>query len=80
MENLSMTDYLPWLLEKYGPRLYVEDIATILRTSPQGIRNLISANRLPIPTAKEGEGRSAPRYADARDVATYLEESRPKAA
>jgi len=73
-----MNDYLPWLLEKYGPRLGTDALAKVLDyKSPHQIRNEISAGTFPIPTAKKGSGRRSPRYADARDVAAHLDATRP---
>lgn len=76
-----MSDYLPWLLDKYGPRLGTSELARVLSyKSTHQVRNEISAGTFPVPTAKKGSGRRSPRYADARDVAAYLDATRPKAA
>ena len=73
-----MTSYLQFILDKYGPRLNTSDLAILFKTSPAEIRNRIHGNKFPIPTFKESNSRTAPRYADARDVAEYLDLQRPK--
>jgi hypothetical protein len=71
---------LPLLIEKYGFRLTTAHLASLLNTTPNEIRRRISAGTFPIRTAKEyPESRRSPRYADVRDVAAYLDASRPKA-
>lgn len=61
-----------WLLDKYGPRLTMEDLAKVLRRERQTIYNQISAGTFEVPTYKvRGE-----RFADAGDVAKHLEEAR----
>lgn len=63
-----------WLLEKYGPRLNLEQLGEVLDLSVNTIYNQMSAGTFPVPTYKEGQ-----RYADYRDVATYLDECRDRA-
>ena len=75
-----MTTYLPFILDKYGPRLNTSQLADLLGTSPAEIRNWISSNKFPIKTYKDRDNQRAPRFADARDVAEYLDSARQKAA
>lgn len=65
-----MTDFLThaWLLEKFGPRLGLEQLAEVMRMTRGGISNAISAGHFPIPTYTDA-GR---RFADAADVARHL--------
>lgn len=72
------------IVELYGPRLNTADLASALKTTPENVRNEISAERFPIPIYKDkptkkdkGTGRNQ-WYADARDVAEYLDRMRPK--
>lgn len=62
-----------YLLDRYGPRLNVEEIAEVLGFSPPTIYNRISKGTLGIPTYVDG-GR---RFADYRDVMEYLDRCRP---
>lgn len=64
-----------YLLDKYGPRLTTEDLAEVLKTSAQNIRKDICLNKFPIHTYKAKKGRRAPRYADYRVVAEYINAS-----
>ena len=64
-----------WLLERYGPRLNLEQVAEVLGMTAGAVRNQISAERFPVPTYLD-QGR---RWADARDVATYFDECRARA-
>jgi len=75
-----MKEMIDIIVDKYGPRLNTSDLALALRKSPEYIRNWISAGTFPIKTYKESETQSAPRYADARDVAEYLDHLRDRAA
>jgi hypothetical protein len=60
----------PFLREKYGVLLTVEEIAQILRLSnPKSVTNAISAGRFPIPTSKLGKRR----VARVEDVAIYVD-------
>jgi hypothetical protein len=68
------------LFDKYGPRLTIGELGQAMKKDPQTIRNEISQETFPIPTYKDNESHSSPRYADVRDVAKYLEQKRPKAA
>ncbi|CAG9193309.1 conserved hypothetical protein [Burkholderia gladioli] len=58
-----------YILEKYGPRMTLAQLAQLLLMSEGTIRNQISAERFPIPTYKEGAGR----YASYDAVADYLD-------
>jgi hypothetical protein len=64
-----------YLLEKYGPRLSVEQMAELLSSTPGAVRNAISADRFPLPTYLEG-GR---RWCDCRDAAEYFDRCRERA-
>lgn len=68
-----------YLLDKYGPRLSTADLAEVMGTTPHNVRNQISDEVFPIPTYKDGEAQSCPRYADVRDVVDYLNRRRPGA-
>jgi hypothetical protein len=58
-----------YILEKFGPRLTMGQLATLLAMSEGTIRNQVSAETFPIPTYKEG----AARYAAYDAVADYLD-------
>jgi len=70
-----MKDLADQLFDKYGPRLTTEDMAEVLKTSAQNIRKDICKNKFPIPTFKAKKGRRAPRFADYRVVADYINAS-----
>lgn len=70
-----MKDLADSLFEKYGPRLTTDDLADVLKTSAQTIRKDICKNKFPIPTFKAKKGRRAPRFADYRVVADYINAS-----
>ena len=70
-----MKDVSDFLLEKYGPRLTLEELGQVLKTSAQNIRKDICKNKFAIPTFKIKKGRRAPRYADYRVVAEYINAS-----
>lgn len=59
-----------YILEKYGPRMTLAQLAQLLLMSEGTIRNQVSAETFPIPTYKEGGGRFAAYDA----VADYLDE------
>ncbi len=59
------------LFEKYGPRLDLDNLAEALGISKSTIYNQMSAGTFPVPTYLDGK-----RYADVRDVATYLDQCR----
>ncbi|MFL9899027.1 hypothetical protein PQR71_12835 [Paraburkholderia fungorum] len=58
-----------YILEKFGVRLTMGQLATLLAMSEGTIRNQVSAETFPIPTYKEG----AARYAAYDAVAEYLD-------
>lgn len=64
-----------WLLEKYGPRLNVEQLSEVLGLAAGSIYNQVSAGRFPVPTYVDGKQR----WADYRDVASYLDSCRDRA-
>ena len=64
-----------YLLEKYGPRLSIEQLASVLGVAKGTIYNQISAQTFPLPTYTD----HGKRWADYRDVATYLDDVRAKA-
>ncbi|MFA8341120.1 hypothetical protein [Burkholderia cenocepacia] len=64
-----------YILEKYGPRMTLAQLAQLLLISEGTIRNQISAETFPIPTYKEG----AARYASYDAVADYLDNMSNKA-
>ena len=61
--------------EKYGLRLSIEQLASVLGISKGTVYNQLSADTFPVPTYLEG----TKRWADYRDVAEYLDACRPKA-
>ncbi len=62
------------LIERYGLRLNLKELAEVLDMSTGTIYNQIGAGTFPIPTYRDGK-----RFADARDVAEYLDQCREKA-
>lgn len=64
-----------YLIEKYGLRLTLDDLAQELDMAAGTIRNQISEDRFPIDTYLD-QGR---RFADYRDVAEYLDRLREQA-
>jgi hypothetical protein len=64
-----------YILEKFGPRLTMGQLAILLAMSEGTIRNQVSAETFPIPTYKEG----AARYAAYDAVADYLDTMSEKA-
>jgi hypothetical protein len=65
-----------YLLEKYGPRLDVEQLAEILHLTKGTLYNQLSAGSCQVKTYMEGNKR----YADYRDVAQHLDDCRKLAA
>ena len=57
------------LLDKYGFRLSMEQLAEVLAISPGHLANMLSQDQCPIRTYKEG----ARRFASYEAVAEYLE-------
>jgi predicted DNA-binding transcriptional regulator AlpA len=64
-----------YLIERYGPRLNVEQLSEVLGMPSGTIYNKVSAGDLELPTYVDGKRR----WADYRDVATYLDSCRAKA-
>lgn len=65
-----------YFLEKYGPRLDVQQLADALDIQPKTVLNQVSAKTFPIPTYVD-QGK---RWADARDVAAHFDAMRAVAA
>lgn len=63
------------LIEKYGLRVDLEQLATILDVIPPTIRRKISESSFEIPTYLDG----GKRWADIRDVANYFDQRREEA-
>jgi len=61
-----------YLLERYGPRLNMQDLAKVLGIAHGTLRNRQSAGTLKVPTYVDG----GTRFADYRDVAEYLDSCR----
>jgi hypothetical protein len=64
-----------YLLEKYGPRLGREDLAQVIGTTPRTLENKAYRGTLGVTTYRD-QGKL---WADARDVAAYLDECRARA-
>jgi predicted DNA-binding transcriptional regulator AlpA len=64
-----------YLLERYGPRLNVEQLAEALQIGKSTIHNQIGAGTFPICTYLD----QRTRFADVRDVASYLDSCRARA-
>ena len=64
-----------YILERYGVRLGVEQLAEVLGTKKSTLYNLISQGQCPVPTYVDG----GKRYADYRDVARHFDECRARA-
>lgn len=60
------------LLDKYGPLLDIESLATVLRLAPGTLRNQLSQKALGIPAIKQGSRV----VFKAEDVANYVESLR----
>ncbi|HEY9012046.1 MAG TPA: hypothetical protein VIN06_13605 [Devosia sp.] len=65
-----------YLLEKYGPRLSIEQLAEVLSIKPGTLYNQVSAGTCTVRTYVDG-GR---RWADVRDVAEAFDRMRSGAA
>lgn len=61
-----------FIVERYGLRLNVDQLAEVLGISKGAIYNQISAGTCPVRTYIDG----GKRWADYRDVATHLDECR----
>jgi hypothetical protein len=69
-----------FILEKFGPRMTMGQLATLLAMSEGTIRNQVSAETFPIPTYKEGAARFAAYDAVADYLDTMSEQARKRAA
>lgn len=65
-------DIAAYLLHTYGPRLTTGDLAAVLKLSRTTIWNTAAAGDIKVPTYLDG----GKRYADYRDVASYLNKQR----
>jgi hypothetical protein len=65
-----------YIVEKYGLRLNVEQLATLLGITKAGLYNQFSAGTCPVKTYIDG----GKRWADYRDVAAHLDQCREIAA
>jgi hypothetical protein len=65
-----------WLLEKYGARINMDQLAEILDRKVRTIYNQLSAETFPVKTYLDGQRR----FADYRDVAEHLDHCRERAA
>ena len=63
------------LVERYGPRLSVDQLSELLGLSKGSIYNQISAETFPISTYVDG----GKRWADFRDVAEHIDDCRTRA-
>jgi len=61
-----------FIVEKYGLRLGIEQLAEVFSLAPKTIYNQVSAGSFPVPTYVD----SGQRWADARDVAARFDELR----
>lgn len=66
---------LAHLIESYGPRMTMPQVAHALGMKEATLRNRLSARSISLPTYLDG----GLRFADARDVAAYLDECRQAA-
>lgn len=64
-----------FLLEQYGPRLSMEQLAKVLGLAATTLHARIARGELAIPTYVDGKMR----FADTRDVAEYLDRLRAEA-
>ena len=64
-----------YLLEKYGPRLGREDLAQVIGITPRTLEKKVYQATLGVTTYKD----NGKLWADARDVAAYLDECRRRA-
>jgi predicted DNA-binding transcriptional regulator AlpA len=63
------------IAERYGLRLTLDQLAQALCMAKNTIYNQVSAGTFPVPTNIDGNKR----FADYRDVATYLDSCRERA-
>lgn len=64
-----------YLLERFGPRLGIDDLASVLGMSKGTLHNRIYRGQIELATYLDG----GKRYADVRDVADYLDLMRGRA-
>jgi DNA-directed RNA polymerase specialized sigma24 family protein len=64
-----------YLLEKYGPRLNISEVAQVLGVAEKTLRNRLSLNKVAL-RMYEDQGLKC---ADSRDVADYLDDCRARA-
>lgn len=64
-----------YLLEKYGPRLNMEQLSEALGIAVSTLHKRIGSRDIDLPTYVDGKMR----WADARDVAEYLDRMREQA-
>lgn len=64
-----------FLFERYGARLTIEQLAEVLHFAPTTIYNQVAVGTFGVRTYIDGKRR----FADARDVADYLDECRARA-
>jgi len=64
-----------YLLEKHGPRLTMDQLAAELGLARNTVYNQVAAGSFPVATYVEG----GKRWADARDVSSYLDACRARA-
>lgn len=64
-----------FLLDKYGPRLTMDQLGDVLGIAKQTIMNRIAKEEFEVATYVDG----GKRFADYRDVATYLDGCRERA-
>lgn len=66
-----------YIVERYGVRLSMKQLAEVLNVQPRTLNNQISAGTCRVKTYKDPSGS---RWADARDVSDYLDDLRLLAA
>lgn len=64
-----------FLMERYGPRMNMEQLAQALGLAPSSLHGRLARGELQVPTYVDGKMR----YADTRDVAEYLDRLRDQA-
>lgn len=61
-----------WLLDKYGPRLNVDQMAEVLGIAKATVNNQIYEGAFPVATYRDANKR----WADYRDIDAYLDRCR----
>lgn len=64
-----------YLIERYGPRLTIPQLAEVLGCAEKTLRNRLSEGKVDMPVYND----NGVRCADYRDVAQYLDECRERA-